>query len=80
MPDDEQKSEDKFGPEAIAARIEKMGEETEADRTAREEEQKLQQRRKNRRFEGSKLNCLRKKPANHPKPKPQKPVHLGPRT
>jgi hypothetical protein len=46
VPDDEQKSEDKFGPEAIAARIEKMGEETEADRTAREEEQKLLQRRK----------------------------------
>ncbi len=52
MPDDEQKSDDKFGPEAIAARIEKMGEETEADRTAREEEQKLQQRRKQQKKSG----------------------------
>jgi hypothetical protein len=45
VPDEEQKPDDKFGPEAIAARIEKMGEESEADRTAREEEQKLLQRR-----------------------------------
>lgn len=48
MPDEEQKPNDQFGPEAMAARIEKMGEETEADRTAREEEHKLLERRKHK--------------------------------
>jgi hypothetical protein len=52
VPDDEQKSADKFGPEAIAARIEKMGEESEADKTAREEEQKLLARRKQQKKSG----------------------------
>jgi hypothetical protein len=52
VPDEEQKPDDKFGPEAIAARIEKMGEESEADRTAREEEQKLFQRRKQQKKTG----------------------------
>jgi hypothetical protein len=57
VPDDEQEQEstatenepmgdDKFGPQAIAARIEKIGAETDVERTAREEEQKLNQRRK----------------------------------
>jgi len=48
LPDDEQKktSDDKFLPEAIAARVDKIGLETEADRVAREEEQKLFARRK----------------------------------
>jgi hypothetical protein len=46
VPDDEQNQDDKFGPEAIAARIDKIGEESDADRIAREEEQKLLQRRK----------------------------------
>jgi hypothetical protein len=52
VPDEEQKSADKFGPEAMAARIEKMGEESEADKTAREEEQKLIQRRKQQKKSG----------------------------
>jgi hypothetical protein len=43
----EQKEEgDKFRPEAIAARIEAIGEEDEADRIARQEEQKLLERKK----------------------------------
>jgi hypothetical protein len=37
---------DKFRPEAIAARIEALGEEDEADRIARQEEQKLLERKK----------------------------------
>jgi hypothetical protein len=37
---------DKFRPEAIAARIEAIGEEDEADRIARQEEQKLLERKK----------------------------------
>jgi hypothetical protein len=52
VPDNEQKPDDKFGPEAIAARIEKMGEESDADRQAREEEQKLHQRRKQQKKTG----------------------------
>jgi hypothetical protein len=52
VPDEEQKPTDKFGPEAMAARIDKMGEETEADRTAREEEQKLLERRKQHKKSG----------------------------
>jgi hypothetical protein len=46
LPDDEQNHDDKFGPEAIAARVDRIGAETEADRIAREEENKLLQRRK----------------------------------
>jgi len=38
--------EDKFRPEAIAARIDEIGEETEIDKIARQEEQKLLERRK----------------------------------
>jgi hypothetical protein len=37
---------DKFRPEAIAARVDALGEETDLDRVAREEEQKLLERRK----------------------------------
>ncbi len=50
MPDDEKppRDEDKFSPEAIAARIERVGEETDVERVAREEEQKLLARRKER--------------------------------
>ncbi len=48
MPDDEHKKsdDDKFSPEAIAARVDKIGVETDADRVAREEEQKLLARKK----------------------------------
>lgn len=50
MPDDERKSpEDRFRPDAIAARIEKLGTETDAERVEREEEQKLLERKKERR-------------------------------
>jgi hypothetical protein len=38
--------EDRFRPEAIAKRVETMGEESEADRIARQEEEKLRERRK----------------------------------
>jgi hypothetical protein len=38
--------EDRFRPEAIAARVDKLGEETDLDRLAREEEQKLLERKK----------------------------------
>jgi hypothetical protein len=38
--------EDKFGPEAIAARVDTVGEESDLDRIAREEEKKLQERKK----------------------------------
>jgi hypothetical protein len=38
--------EDKFRPEAIAARVDSIGEETDLDRIAREEEKKLQERKK----------------------------------
>jgi hypothetical protein len=58
VPDDERKADekrpktdppapaDKFRPEAIAARIDTLGEETEVDRIAREEEKKLALRKK----------------------------------
>ena len=58
MPDEERKADekqpkteapapaDKFRPEAIAARIDTLGEESEVDRIAREEEQKLALRKK----------------------------------
>jgi len=42
----EQPQADRFRPEAIAARIEQIGEETELDRIARQEEQKLVERKK----------------------------------
>jgi hypothetical protein len=47
-PEPEQKAEegDKFRPEAIAARIDDIGEETDLDRIAREEERKLLERKK----------------------------------
>src|SRR3984957_7611905 len=38
--------EDQFRPEAIAARVDTFGEETEIDRIAREEEKKLHERKK----------------------------------
>jgi hypothetical protein len=41
-----QDPEDRFRPEAIAARVERIGEETDVDRIAREEEQKLLARKK----------------------------------
>ncbi|MGD0679604.1 MAG: hypothetical protein ABSC94_29805 [Polyangiaceae bacterium] len=43
MPDDHSKpsNEDRFRPEAIAQRIDRLGEETTSDRVAREEEEKL---------------------------------------
>ena len=55
MPDDEQKKDDEKAPatpeaepvpEAIASRVETMGDESEADRIARQEEDKLRERRK----------------------------------
>jgi len=53
VPDDEQKPpEDKFRPDAIAARIDKLGTETDTERVEREEEQKLLQRRRERRKSG----------------------------
>jgi hypothetical protein len=54
VPDDEQSppDDDKFRPDAIAARIDKLGTETESDRLAREEEQKLQERKKDRKKSG----------------------------
>jgi hypothetical protein len=45
----EQAEEDRFRPDAIAARIERIGEETDLDRMAREEEQKLLYRKKQER-------------------------------
>jgi hypothetical protein len=44
--------EDKFRPEAIAARIERIGEETELDRVANEEEKKLLERKKTQKKKG----------------------------
>lgn len=65
MPDDDQKpdpprpeppsgegkpaEDDRFRPDAIAARVDRIGEETELDRIAREEEQKLIERKKQQR-------------------------------
>jgi hypothetical protein len=51
VPDDDDhkpSEDDKFRPEAIAARIDKIGAETDADRMAHEEERKLLLRRKDR--------------------------------
>lgn len=39
-------AEDRFRPEAIAARVDRIGQETDVDRVAREEEQKLLERKK----------------------------------
>ena len=65
MPDDEQKEddtkpvepdapadEDKFRPEAIAARVDRIGSETDLDRVEREEEQKLLERKKTQKKKG----------------------------
>lgn len=46
MPDEQNPDDDKFRPEAIAARVEQLGHEDETERIAREEEQKLLERRK----------------------------------
>lgn len=45
-PPAEAEPEDKFRPEAIAARVDKLGQESEVDRIAREEERKLGERKK----------------------------------
>lgn len=45
-PEAKEEGADKFRPEAIAARIDAIGEEDEADRIARQEEQKLLERKK----------------------------------
>jgi hypothetical protein len=45
-PTEEVAAEDKFRPEAIAERVASMGEETDLDRIAREEEKKLSERKK----------------------------------
>jgi hypothetical protein len=55
VPDDDDHDsaeDDKFRPEAIAARIDKIGAETETDRIAHDEEQKLLQRRRERKRTG----------------------------
>ena len=55
MPDDDQPppdDDDKFRPDAIAARIDKLGTESDTDRVAREEEQKLFERKKVRKKGG----------------------------
>jgi hypothetical protein len=44
--DEKQDPADRFRPEAIAARVEQIGEETDLDRIARQEEQKLLERKK----------------------------------
>jgi hypothetical protein len=44
--------EDKFRPEAIAARVDRIGEETELDRVANEEEKKLLERKKSQKKRG----------------------------
>jgi len=49
-----EKPEDKFRPEAIAARVDAIGEETDLDRLAREEEKKLLERRKQQKKQGKK--------------------------
>jgi hypothetical protein len=51
-PDDdvpEDRDEDRFRPDAIAARVDQIGEETELERVARQEEQKLLERKKQQR-------------------------------
>lgn len=50
--DHDSAEDDKFRPEAIAARIDKIGAETETERIAHDEEQKLLQRRKERKRTG----------------------------
>jgi hypothetical protein len=55
VPDDDDPKftdDDKFRPDAIAARIDKIGSETDAERIAREEELKLLQRRRERKKTG----------------------------
>ena len=55
MPDDDDPKftdDDKFRPDAIAARIDKIGSETDAERIACEEELKLLQRRRERKKTG----------------------------
>jgi hypothetical protein len=45
-------NEDKFRPEAIAARVDRIGEESDVDRIAREEEKKLHERKKTQKKKG----------------------------
>jgi hypothetical protein len=52
VPDEQNPDDDKFRPEAIAARVEQLGHEDETERIAREEEQKLLQRRKEQKKSG----------------------------
>jgi hypothetical protein len=64
VPDDDQPppdDDDKFRPDAIAARIDKLGTETDSDRLAREEEQKLFERKKERKKGGGGLESAASK-------------------
>jgi hypothetical protein len=45
-------NEDKFRPEAIAARVDRIGEESDLDRVAREEEKKLHERKRTQKKKG----------------------------
>jgi hypothetical protein len=69
--------EDRFRPEAIASRVEHMGEESEADRIAREEEDKLRERRKAKKGKKGLESAASKRLAKIGETKVKRPGALG---
>ncbi len=68
---------DKFRPEAIAARVEAIGEEEEVDRIARQEEQKLLERRKGKKGKKGLESAASKRLAKIGEAKVKRPGALG---
>ena len=77
MPDDEQKPDDKFRPEAIAERVGQLGHESDLDRIAQEEEQKLLARRKEQKKQGGLEAAASRRLAKIGEGKVKRPSMLG---
>ncbi|HEY8087468.1 MAG TPA: tetratricopeptide repeat protein [Polyangiaceae bacterium] len=71
------KEEDRFRPGAIAARMDSLGEETEVDRIAREEEKKLQERKKGKKGKRGLESAASKRLAKIGEGKVKRPTALG---
>jgi hypothetical protein len=76
-PEDSKEGGDKFRPEAIAARMDAIGEEDEADRIARQEEQKLLERKKGKKGKKGLESAASKRLAKIGEAKVKRPGALG---
>jgi hypothetical protein len=76
-PEEGASEEDKFRPEAIAARVDRIGEETDLDRIAREEEKKLLERKKAQKKKGGLEAAASKRLAKIGEGKVKRPTALG---